>query len=150
MDAIAITSTLISSIALVGIAVSLLLQSRQLRISQLEALRIVQYNLLRMALDNPELIASLVEDRDPESFTKGIFLNWRSKVLELNYEVNAMSADSVRLQAKLMFGGQFSRDWWSETKPIYESEAKTKRQKEFVTLLDEGFEQALQGRGTAG
>jgi hypothetical protein len=143
---VATISILISSIALVGVAVSLLLQARQLRVSQLQISHAAQFDLLKVGLDNPKLIAGLLEE-DPDSFAGAIYINWTTKYMELSYEIKALTADAVRLQAKLMFSAQFARSWWINAKPLYNAEATTKRENDFVALLDEVYEQAILGSG---
>jgi hypothetical protein len=67
---IAIVSTLISSVALLGVAISLFLQARQLRASQIQTARASQMELMRSALEHPDLVA--------ETAWSGICPWWRA------------------------------------------------------------------------
>ena len=51
---LSIIATIISSIALIGVAASLLLQNRQLRASQVQVVREMHLELIRTAIENPE------------------------------------------------------------------------------------------------
>nr|WP_281901592.1 DUF6082 family protein [Phytohabitans aurantiacus] len=84
---IAIVSTLISSLALVGVMVSLLAQVRQLQVNRLQAFRATQAELIKMALDDPALFADPADAlaADSESSRRHGFLNWHMKHFQLGY-----------------------------------------------------------------
>jgi Family of unknown function (DUF6082) len=67
---ISIIATLISSVAPAGVAVSLLLQARQLRASQLQALRELHTELIKMGMDHPILRSTLESDIGPEELSQ--------------------------------------------------------------------------------
>jgi hypothetical protein len=142
---IAIISTLISSIALIGVAVSLLLQARQLRASQVQASRAAQVELVKMAVDNREVISDIFGD-EPATYLKGVFINWFFKYLELSYSMKAISAKSVHLQVIRLFTVSYPYEWWIKTREIYEIEATTKREREFFAIIDGAFRQAARQR----
>jgi hypothetical protein len=137
---IAIISTLISSIALTGVAVSLLLQARQLRASQIQASRSAQVELIRMAADNRELISEIFGS-EPGSYLKDVFINWFFKYLELSYSMKVISAKSVRVQAIRLFAIDYPYEWWARSREVYDIEATTKRERQFFAIIDEMFEQ---------
>lgn len=137
---IALVSTLISSIALAGVAVSLILQSRQLRTSQLEASRVAQSALIQMALTNPTAAAEAFGFPDEEWFAKAALTNWQVKYWEMSYSVKAISAGSVQVQAAELFASEFPRLWWSRFRELYRADATTKREREFFTIIDTEFE----------
>lgn len=137
---IALVSTLISSIALVGVVISLLQQNRQLRISQLEASRAAQSALIQMSLNNSSLAAEAFGFPDGEWFAKAALTNWQVKYWEMSYLIKAMSADSVRGQAAELFISEFPRLWWSRFRELYQADAKTKREREFFSIIDTEFE----------
>jgi hypothetical protein len=139
---IAIISTLISSIALAGVAASLLLQARQLRVSQLQISHAAQFDLLKIGFDRPDIIAGVLEE-EPDNFSGSIYINWTMKYMQLSYDINTLTAEAVRVQARTMFSAQFPRSWWLRAKPIYLAEATTKREVEFISVIDEVYEQAL-------
>jgi uncharacterized protein DUF6082 len=137
---IALVSTLISSIALVGVAVSLILQNHQLRTSQLEASRVAQSSLIQMALANPAVAAEVFGFQDKEWFTKAALTNWQVKYWEMSYSIKAISAGSIRAQAAQLFTSEFPCQWWSRFREFYQADATTKREREFFALIDAEFE----------
>src|SRR4051794_13391568 len=74
-------SALISSIALVGVAVGLLLQSRELKIARAQAFRATQAELIRMAVDDPSLLVAIGSAlfQDEQLAKQNLYLNWRTK-----------------------------------------------------------------------
>ena len=137
---IALISTLISSVALVGVVISLLLQNRQLRTSQLEASRAAQSSLIQMGLANPTLAAEALGFPDGDWLAKGAFVNWQVKYWEMSYLIRAMSAKSVQAQAARLFASRFPCEWWSKARESYRDDATTKREREFFAILDAEFE----------
>jgi hypothetical protein len=137
---IAIISTLISSIALAGVAISLLLQSRQLRISQLQAANSAQLELIKMALDNPSMASEVLGVPDSDLYAKQVFLNWHIKYLELGYEINAISATGVRQAAEHILATQTALEWWSWNRQLYLGDTTTRRTKQFFAIIDAEFQ----------
>lgn len=146
---IAIISTLISSIALLGVAASLLLQARQLRASQLEASRAAQFEFIKLLLDRPELASSIFTDRfSPE----GAALNWYIKYFEFAYSMKVISTDSIRLQLMEIFSADHLRNWWSAVREIYKTEAESagKSEKDFFLIVDEAVQKIATQQHTSG
>ncbi len=132
---IALLSIVISCIALLGVAYSLTMQALQLRASQLQISRATQLEVVKMVIDNPELLSGSVDSSDPAGATRiGSFLNFRLKQLELSYSVKAISSESVRLQARIIFAEGYPVKWWRSVREIYETEAVTRRERQFFTM----------------
>jgi Family of unknown function (DUF6082) len=138
---IAIISTLISSIALAAVAVSLLLQARQLRVTQLQSARSAQFDFIRMQFDRPELTTAVFGD---QLSLESVLANWYMKYLELSYLLKAASKESILLQAELLFNGNYFREWWERAREIYRSEAGGKSEREFWAIIDKAFRDAKQ------
>jgi Family of unknown function (DUF6082) len=146
---IAIISTLISSIALVGVAASLLLQARQLRASQVQASRVAQIELIKMAIDNRELISDIFGD-EPGSYLKARYVNWFFKYLELGYSMKIISEKSVQVQAMMLFDTDYPYKWWIRAREVWEIEASTKRDRNFFKIVDNAFQRTAEQRQAGG
>jgi hypothetical protein len=140
---ISVLSTLISSVALVGVAVSLLLQARQLRISQLQASRSLQSELIRIAIDNPTIASATASDLSPDEYPKAAFLNLALKSLEMGYSIKAFPAESVRIQMRRRFESEYSRAWWAHARDVFKEEAGTRRGREFFALVDSVYRDTI-------
>jgi Family of unknown function (DUF6082) len=142
---IAIISILISSIALVAVAVSLLLQARQLRASQIQTSRAAQVELIKLAFDNRELVSEIYGNKS-EDYFKGAYINWLVKYLELSYSMKVISEDSARLQITRLFTADYPYEWWARVRDVYDVEATTKSERRFLAITDEAFRLATQQR----
>jgi len=123
-----------------GVTVSLLLQSRQLRTSQLEASRAAQSALIQMGLANPALTAEVFGSSDRDWLAKAGLTNWQVKCWEMSYLTKAMSAKSVHVQAAELFASEFPCEWWSRSRELYKIDAATRREREFFAIIDTEFE----------
>lgn len=141
---VALISALISSIALLGVVVSLILQAWQLRASRLQTARLAQVELVRLSIEHPDVLA----DNDtltgrPDYTKKWAYINWLFKQLELSYLIKINTKAAVRWQSARAFESQAWRDWWSEVgKEAYSVEASRRRERQFLRLVDDEFRRA--------
>jgi hypothetical protein len=138
---IATISIVISAIALVGAAVSLIFQSRQLRISLLQSLRTMHAESTQMAFDHPEIVAKIEGDDDPELVAKSVYVNWNMQHLKMSFLLKSTPRDLVQSEAGRMFQAQFVRDFWKNAEPVYKMEAQSRREREFVKIVNDAFRQ---------
>jgi hypothetical protein len=147
---IAVVSTLISSIALIGVAIGLLLQARQVRASQLQAHNTAQLELIKLAVENPAIAGELSGATDLDAFLKRVYLNWHFSFLSMSYEIRTISDPSLRVTVKRTFTSEFARAWWAYAGPIYQVGATSRRKKKFYVIVDEEFQLASRVTGSAG
>jgi hypothetical protein len=138
--AIAILSTLISSIALLGVAMSLLLQARQLRTSQIQATRAAQIELIKFALDNPAMTDELAGPHDSATFVNDTFRNWYVTYLSLGYENRALSKSRLQSLVGVLLEAESSRRWWAAVRRTYDDGATSRREREFFSIVDGEFQ----------
>jgi hypothetical protein len=141
---IALISVLISSIAVVGVAVGLVFQANQLRASQLQASRAGQAELIRMSLENPDLAADVLGWTDKEAFIKSNFMTWNFKSLEQQYSMGIMTDAGLRQEFALIFRAPFPREWWDRVHSIVRDEAVTKREQNFCRIVHEEYSAAIE------
>lgn len=146
---IAILSTLISSIALVGVVISLLLQARQLRANQIQVTRASQVELLKFYFDNPAMAAELVGANDSKEFTKDIVTNWYVTHLALSYENRAVSKSRLQNIASDLFKSEASRGWWASMGHTYYDGATSRREKEFFAIFEAEYQRINRTRESA-
>ena len=137
---ISLISVLISSVALAGVAISLLMQNRQLRISQLQAARATQATLVQIGLNNLELAAEAFGFSDVDWLGKSALVNWQVKHWEANHSIKAMSDRSVQVEAATLFDSEFAREWWPQTREGYRASAQSKLERRFFTIIDTEFD----------
>src|SRR5947207_1598833 len=94
---VALASTLISSIALVGVAAGLFLQAKQLQLGRVQAFRATQAELIKMTVDNPDTSFFYSQSSaDPQVVRRYLVMTWRLRHLEFGYLLGEMSADGIR------------------------------------------------------
>lgn len=146
---IAVLSTLISSIALVGVAISLLFQARQLRANQIQVSRASLIELMKFYFDNPDMVAELVGAKDNKEFTKDVLTNWYVTHLSLSYENRAISKSHLQNLADNLFKGEAACRWWASMGHTYNDGATSRREKEFFAVLDGEFQRINHERESA-
>lgn len=106
-------SAVISGLAFFGIAVSLLLQWRQLRSSLLFAIKQRHFELVRLTLDNPRylFVDGQQVTQDPDATLK-VFGNLVVNHWALAWDLGFMSESALRDSAKRLFEAAIARDWW--------------------------------------
>jgi hypothetical protein len=142
---LSIVATIISSVALIGVAVGLILQGRQLKANQIQVMRGMHLELMRVGINNPIVSASVYEGISPEDFPKESLINLILKFWETGYSLKAITTRSVALQAARLFESEYVRALWTnEMRDIFEAEAGTKLEKEFFTIVDSTFQDVMQ------
>jgi len=141
---LSIVATIISSVALVGVAAGLILQNRQLRANQIQIVREMHLELMKIGIDNPALSTSIYEGIPPEEFSRHSLLNFLMKFWETGYSLRTISRNSVLLQATGLFASENARAWWVLVRNAYQTEAGTRLEKEFFKIVDSAFNEAAQ------
>jgi uncharacterized protein DUF6082 len=145
MMLLGVLSTLISSVALIGVAVSLFLQSRQLRANQVQIAHASQLELMKSGLDRPSLIIDLgfgLGAPDEDTFIKYIYLNWYINHLSTTFDLKTTSKLRIQRIAEDVFTADVPRKWWVVARESYRDRAVTRRQKEFFAIVDGAFQKA--------
>ena len=88
---IAIISTLISSVALLGVAVGLFTEARQLRANQIQTARASQIELMRLAIESQDLVAEALGVEDANTFVKNVVRNWYLGHLSTSYDIKTLT-----------------------------------------------------------
>jgi len=141
---LSVIATTISSVASIGVAIGLLLQSRQVRISQIQAVRSLHTELIKLAIENPSIATAIESGVDTADAQQAAQLNLLIMFLQTSYLLKVATKESVSLQAQRIFAAEYPRYWWASGRDIHIKEAATKRDREFVTLVDAKFQEAMQ------
>jgi hypothetical protein len=150
---LSIIATIISSIALIGVALGLVFQAGQLRASQLQAARSLHVELIKFAIEDPLMVTAIEGDFDPVDAPKAGYLNLLFIFLRTSYSLKAISKTAVSNQARRIFAAEYPRTWWAVTGNTYRIEAATKREKAFAQLVEVEYQnvmRSLQGQSQSG
>jgi hypothetical protein len=148
---LSIIATIISSIALIGVALGLILQSRQVKANQLQVMREMHLELIKVGIDNPALASSVTADIGEENYSRAGYLNLWVKYLQTGYSLKTISKASVALHTARMFMSEYSRDWWgTHARAGYRTEAWKKSEKEFFEIVDAQFQDEIRKLKSSG
>jgi hypothetical protein len=136
-------SAVLSGLALLGVAVSLVIQQRQNRMTEEQTVRQRHFELIRLTLNDLKYLnswgfASNV-DYDPAliGFSNLILTYWL-----MLWRIGHVDEDVLRSSARTFFAGQVGRDHWQQdgkTWPAAES-----RDRRFVEILNEEYRRAIE------
>jgi hypothetical protein len=146
---ISLISVLISSVALLGVAMGLLLQARQLRASQIQAARASQVELLRFAIGNPTMVKTIDGFTNDDTFVKYVIRNWYFTYLSMSYDNRTITKMGLQRVAGTAFKDAFMRKYWSEAKYSYSGAATSRREKDFFMIIDTEFQRVIQDIDTS-
>ncbi|MGI5215239.1 DUF6082 family protein [Plantactinospora sp. CA-290183] len=137
-------SALLSGAATIGIAAALLLQVRQVKISQAQGMRTMQIELMRMLIERPELrpVSPSGQYKSMDQRRRDIFSNLILKYLELGYEIGYFPADSLRGELRDQMKVRDIREHWQRIRIAYEGGLQNRSQRRFIRLVDEACRRA--------
>jgi hypothetical protein len=124
---------------LIGVAAGLLLQARQVKVSQIQAVRNGQLELMKMALEHLPMASKAMGASDPESYSQGIYLNWRMKYFEMGYEMGYFTDASIKEMADYLFRNPIPRNWWAAARETYTPKTMRRHTRQFFLLVDDEF-----------
>lgn len=148
---LAIVSTLISSVALVGVMIGLLLQARQLRMNNIQTFKASHAELIRMMMDYPESWADSSDSvtPDPDSLRKHAMTNWQVRNLQFGYDAGTVPERSVRWEVAHLFAVSHRREWWALVRASYDAAMVSRRDRRFFQIVDEECGRAVTSSATA-
>lgn len=145
---LSVIATMISSIALIGVAAGLILQSRQLHANRLQVEREIHLEIIKLAIENPALDASIYEREYAEAdIPKASYINLLMHNWQTSYALRTVNDEAVALEARYLFKSEFARKWWKQSGFFFDAEAGTRNEKKFYQIVDATFrsvEQSLQ------
>lgn len=131
-------SAVLSGLAVVGVAISLIVQTRQLRVGQIQAMRVMQLELMRLLLEDPTLVTisptSLGVSR--EQWRREIYLNLLFKYLEMGYATKYVPEGSLREHIRDQFRVEGARVFWGRARPLWASNRSNSARRRFFDIVE--------------
>ena len=138
-------SALLAVLALLGVAGSLVMQAREAKSAREQSLRALHADLMRMAMDDPELLecwGEHVRSDEVRIQRQHIYSNLIVSHWQMMYELNAMTEQHLRSLAHIMFSGEAGRRFWGVTRELRLNSLGTRRERRFYAILDEEYRSA--------
>lgn len=140
---LSIIATIISSVALIGVAAGLIMQSQQLKASRIQVAREMHLELMKIGIDNPALAGSLYADIDLAEFPRATLLNFLMTSWMTSYLLKMFPKKSLELQAAQLFASEHARNWWINVARDSYEVVGTKLEREFFTVVDGAYQNVV-------
>lgn len=140
-------SAVISGVALVGIAVSLFLQARELDLTREQMFRNYHLDLVRFSIENPQFIsswgyvppvASSLDDVRRVGYINMIVSFWST-----SYVTRRLDEGDLQLNFAQMFKGEVGRNYWEAARDGWRESAGDRRRKKFFNIADAEYSKAI-------
>lgn len=138
-------SAIVSVLALVGIVVTLSYQAREAKLARDETRRQAVGDLLRMAMEDPDLDecwGPVPEPDDPKTRKQLLYTNMIVSEWSLSFETRALPEARLRVIANEMFQGRVGREYWRNVRETRLSTSAGRRERRFHEILDEEYRNA--------
>ncbi|CAL9455108.1 hypothetical protein SUDANB95_02507 [Actinosynnema sp. ALI-1.44] len=139
-------SAVLAGLALITVTVSLVLQHRQTRTAQIQAVRTMHMELFRMAYDHPELQRCWAKSVDvpSELWRQRTYQNLVFMYLSTGFDVGLVSERNLHRMAGNRFTTEFGREYWRTAAPAWRLDARKGKRRAFVDTVDAAYREAVQ------
>ncbi|GAA2574724.1 hypothetical protein GCM10010435_58020 [Winogradskya consettensis] len=135
-------SALLSAAALCGIGLSLIMQSKQIRQELTGFDRQRHFDLIKLALDNPEFfevyeVGQVTKPQDRQKVYANLTMNYWLAI----WELDEMNEATLRNLTASMFSGEIARSWWQQQRETWIT-VRTRRRRRFMSVVNEEWNKA--------
>ena len=138
-------SAIVAAVALLGVMVSLVIQSREARAARQNARRAHHVELMRMAMDDPRYMECWGPYLTDTFATEGqyVYINLIVAHWYSEYEVGEMSDTLLRATAASVFASAPGRQYWRNAGTFWRDNYSGRRAKRFHRVLEETCQEAI-------
>ena len=138
-------SALLSTLALVGVVVSVFLQRRETRFSRIEASRTRHHELMMLGMEHPSYfkIFGAPQDVSVDVWHSFVYINMHLQFWQMLWEFSDMSETELRFHAQGMFNSSLGREYWDRYGGERLRNDNTKKEREFDKALDVIYREAI-------
>ncbi|MFD7389409.1 DUF6082 family protein [Streptomyces sp. NPDC059852] len=141
------TSAIVSALALAGVALSLIVQNRQARAEQIQAIRSYYLELVRLELDDQALFQPVwgaTDIVDPDDQKRHVYADLMMNYAWMGFEIGTISESLLRDMVAGMFSGRAGREYWSRAHPSWTARSSASRVgRRFVSVVGEEHARAV-------
>jgi hypothetical protein len=106
----------------------------------------IQYDLLKMALDDPIYMRCIGpgDEAGQDGPRQRMYINLLLNFWQMRWEFGDMSEDEVRDSGKYeLFASEIGRDYWQKYGESRKSYSRNRRSRSFHQILDEEYEECV-------
>ncbi|GAA2488851.1 hypothetical protein Ahu01nite_022980 [Winogradskya humida] len=138
-------SAILSGLAFCGIAVSLLLQWRQVRLTQLLATRERHFELVKLGLEDPSLIFPTSLGRTVVERRQVAYFNLWVSYWAMLWDASDMGALEARVHFDELFGEEVALNWWTRSGATWSTDPD-RRRRTFMAIAHAAYRDAISAR----
>jgi hypothetical protein len=140
-----VVSAIVAAVALLGVAASLVIQSREAKAARLNAHRGYHAELMRMAMDDPGymkcwgpyLTDSFTSERQ-FTYVNLIVAQWYAE-----YQIGQLGDTLLRVNAISVFSSVPGRTYWAAAGTTWRTSYSGRRAERFHSILDDAYREAV-------
>jgi Family of unknown function (DUF6082) len=140
-------SAILTALALIGVAASLLVQRQQANIARTQAIRAFQLQMLTLCLDRPDTYYPLMGHEvvgTTEDARQQIFATYFLNYVHAGYSIDFFDEQSLMGDVfPRFFRFDTGRTYWETMRPVWVARYLTKKSRKYVGMLDTSYEQAV-------
>lgn len=136
-------SAVLSVLAVIGVAITLVLQARDSRAIRLQAIRESHTRLLEMAMRDPELNKVWGPSGLSDPFVlqrQNMYANMIISQWEMSYATRTLTDGHLKLLAAEFLSGTIGRDFWSLARRARLDTSESKLNRRFHEIIDEEYQ----------
>jgi hypothetical protein len=136
-------SAVLSVLAVIGVAITLVLQARESRAIRLQAIRESHSKLLEMAMEDPDLNEVWGPSGLSDPFVlqrQNMYANMILSQWQMSYETRTLSDEHLKLLVTEFLSGTIGREFWVLARKDRLSTSDTRRLRRFHTIIDDEYQ----------
>jgi hypothetical protein len=134
-------------LALIGVVGSMIFQVRATQATQEQSSREHHAHLVEMSMNDPVYQLAWGETSlstlSPDSWRQRVYVNLIMSYWERDYLQRNMPKNMLIGSLTLFFRGEAGRSWWGEIRELRFANAKNRRDRRFLRIVDEEYKKAL-------
>lgn len=140
-------SALLTGLALIGVAGSIVFQVRAIQVSRAQAIREQHTHLIEMALADPVYQRAWGGLYDKygsfDEYRQHGYINLIVSFWQDHYVIGGLQDQGVRSNSEGLFRGEAGRNFWTDTRDMRLQTAKSRRDRKFCEIMEEEYQRAI-------
>lgn len=140
-------SALLTGLALIGVAGSMIFQVRAIEISRAESIRGQHAHLIEMALTDPVYMRAWGHDPNvyggSDRLRQLMYINLIVSFWEDHYSLGDIHENTMRSDLATLFRGQAGREFWAIGRYARPPKSHTRRRRRFYNIVEEEYQKAV-------
>lgn len=139
-------SALLSGLAVVGVAASLILQAKEAKAARIQSTRLMHIELTKMAMDNPEYLdcwGGPDSSRTVLLRRQHMYVNLAVSHWETWFELGDLTDEWLAAMCDEIFAGEIGRSFWARSRTSRMATAPNRKLKHLNEIIDSRYEASL-------